>query len=76
MLSVASVLCWMSSVHACLLSLSRVRFFGTPWSPSGSSVHGVSQARILEWVAISSSRCGKKKSLCEMNSLGISEPHG
>ena len=25
-------------------------------SPSGSSVHGVLQARILEWVAISSSR--------------------
>ena len=25
-------------------------------SPSGSSVHGMSQARILEWVAISSSR--------------------
>ena len=31
----------------------------TPWtdcSPQGSSVHGTSQARILEWVAISSSR--------------------
>ena len=26
------------------------------WSPPGSSVHGISQARILEWVAISSSR--------------------
>ena len=25
-------------------------------SPSGSSVHGILQARILEWVAISSSR--------------------
>ena len=25
-------------------------------SPSGSSVHGISQARILEWVAISSCR--------------------
>ena len=25
-------------------------------SPSGSSVHGIFQARILEWVAISSSR--------------------
>ena len=33
--------------------------FGTPWticSPPGSSVHGISQARILEWVAISFSR--------------------
>jgi len=26
------------------------------WSPSGSSVHGISQAKILEWLAISSSR--------------------
>ena len=26
------------------------------WSPPGSSVHGVLQARILEWVAISFSR--------------------
>ena len=25
-------------------------------SPSGSSVHGISQARVLEWVAISFSR--------------------
>ena len=23
------------------------------WSPPGSSVHGISQARILEWIAIS-----------------------
>ena len=28
----------------------------TPWSLPGSSVHGISQARILERVAISSSR--------------------
>ena len=28
----------------------------TPWSPPGSSVHGISQARILEWFAISFSR--------------------
>ena len=26
------------------------------YSPPGSSVHGILQARILEWVAISSSR--------------------
>ena len=40
-------------------SLSRVRLFATPWtvgSPPGSSVHGILQARILEWVAISFSR--------------------
>ena len=26
------------------------------YSPPGSSIHGISQARILEWVAISSSK--------------------
>ena len=36
--------------------LSRVRLFATTWSPPGSSDHGILQARILEWVAISSSR--------------------
>ena len=40
-------------------SLSRVRLFETPWtvcSLPGSSVHWIHQARIVEWVAISSSR--------------------
>ena len=39
-------------------SLSHVRLFATPWTVahSGSSVHGILQARILEWVAISFSR--------------------
>ena len=39
-------------------SLSRVQLFVTPtdWSPQGSSVHGISQARILERIAIYSSR--------------------
>ena len=39
----------------CAQLLSRVRPFAVPWdcSPPGSSVHGISQARILEWVAIS-----------------------
>ena len=37
---------------------SHVRLFETPvdCSPPGSSLHGVLQARILEWVAISYSR--------------------
>ena len=30
------------------------------WSPPGSSVHGIFQARILEWVAISSSRASSQ----------------
>ncbi|MES6020832.1 hypothetical protein U6W19_12325, partial [Cutibacterium acnes] len=40
-------------------SFSHVQLFATPWtthSPPGSSVHGILQARILEWVAISFSR--------------------
>ena len=39
--------------------LSHVQLFATPWtvcSLSGSSVHGILHARILEWVAISFSR--------------------
>ena len=41
-----------------LKSLSRVQLFGTPWDCSlpGSSVHGIFQARVLEWVAMSFSR--------------------
>ena len=35
-------------------SLSRIRLFATPWTVArGSSVPGISQARILEWIAIS-----------------------
>ena len=42
----------------CCVVLSRVWLFSTPWTAAcpGSSVHGISQARILEWVAISYSR--------------------
>ena len=42
---------------ACMLSrFSHVWCFATPWTPSGSSVQGILQARILEWVARPSSR--------------------
>ena len=45
---------------ACMLScFSCVRLFANPWtvcSPPGSSVHGILQARKLEWVALPSSR--------------------
>ena len=42
-------------------SLSRVRLFSTPldYSLSGSSIHGILQAKILEWVAITFSRTVK-----------------
>ena len=45
-------------VSTCMLSHSVVSYSLTPWtcSPPGSSCHGISKARILEWVAISFSR--------------------
>ena len=43
--------------YMCVCVLSHVQLFETPdYSPPGSSIHGISQARILERVAISSSR--------------------
>ena len=36
-----------------LVTKSCLTPFSTPWSPPGSSVHGISQPSILEWVAIS-----------------------
>ena len=45
------------SLHACTLShFSHVQFWVALWTPPGSSVHGILQARILEWVAVPSSR--------------------
>ena len=46
-------------LHACMLSgFSCVWLFASLWTynPPGSSVHGIFQARILEWDAIFSSR--------------------
>ena len=42
----------------CACMLTCVQLFVTPWivAHPRSSVHGISQARILEWVAMSSSR--------------------
>ena len=42
----------------CVQSLSCVWLFATPWTvvPPRSSVHGIFQARIVEWVAISFSK--------------------
>ena len=37
-------------------SLSRVRLFVTPRTIACSSVHGIFQVRLLEWVAISFSK--------------------
>ena len=37
-------------------SLSRVQLLAAPWTPPGSSVHRILQARTLQWVAIPFSR--------------------
>ena len=51
---------WMSGEIFCMCAQScpTLTTTWTPWTvtPPGSSVHGISQARILEWVAISFSR--------------------
>ena len=48
---------WNTHGWSCSQSLSPVWLFATPvYSLTGSSVHGIIQARILEWVAFSSSR--------------------
>ena len=45
------------SMHACSVAQSCLTLSdSTDFSPPGSSVHGITQARILEWVAISFSR--------------------
>ena len=43
-------------LHAKLLQLYLTLCNPMDYNPPGSSVHGISQARILEWVAISFSR--------------------
>ena len=51
-------LCLKVTCHLCVCCVFIVLLFVTPMDCSlpGSSVHGIFQARILEWVAISSSR--------------------
>ena len=36
--------------------VTGLNWTGLDWSPPGSSVHGISQAKILEWVAVCFSR--------------------
>ena len=43
-------------VYVLVTQLCQTLCHPTDYSPPGSSVHGLSQARILEWVAIPSSR--------------------
>ena len=61
-------------------SLSCVRLSVTPWtihSPPGSSVHGILQARILEWVASPSSNPGTAPRSLTLQADSLpSEPQG
>ena len=51
------VFCFSFLFYLCLVAkLCLTQYNPMDCSLSGSSVHGLSQARILEWVAISSSR--------------------
>ena len=44
-------------MHACIWSLSCVRLFAIPWTVTCQALlHGIFQARILEWAVISYSR--------------------
>ena len=57
---------------ACMLNrFSQVWLFATVWTISlpGSSVHGVLQARILEWTAVSSSR-GSSQPCASISCIG------
>ena len=47
--------------YTILLSLAWLICNPMDYSPPGSSVHGISQARILEWVAISFSRGSSRR---------------
>ena len=75
--------CLASIVIVVVWSLSCVRLFCDPMdcSPPGSSVYGISQARILEWVAISFSRRSSwlrdwTHISCTANRLFTTEPPG
>ena len=47
---------YLINVHAKLLQLCPTLSDPMDYSPPGSSVHGILQARVLEWVAVPSSR--------------------
>ena len=54
---VVSIYRWINKEYVCACSVSRVRLCNlVNWSPPGSSVHGIFQVRILEWVATAYSK--------------------
>ena len=71
-----------AGVSVCVLAAQLGLTFCNPSSPPGSSLQGILQARILEWVAISFSRGNLPDSEIEPRSLALqadsfpSEPPG
>ena len=49
-----------------LSHFSHVRLLATPWT-AGSSIHGIFQARVLEWVAIAFSTIALEEELKVLN---------
>ena len=69
----------LANVNVKVKSLSRVRLCDPmDCSPPGSSVHGILQARILEWVAISFSRgSSRPRDQTQVSHIALtSEPPG
>ena len=65
-------------VHSKLLQLCLTLCYPMDYSPPGSSVHGILQARILEWAALPSSSRSKQPLLClllwQAGSLSLEPP--
>ena len=58
---------WTQSLQSCLTSCDPVDY-----SPRGSSVHGILQERVLEWVAMPSSGDIEPRSALQVESLPLS----
>ena len=68
---------WWAAIYGVAQSRIRLkRLSSSSSSLPGSSVHGISQAKILEWVAISFSRGIDPVSAALVSSLFTTEPPG
>ena len=60
------------TASGCVQPLGLVQLFCNPMdNPPGSSVHGIFQAGILEWVAISSTNCFRNPDLWDSHNLEL-----
>ena len=70
MILFSSLFGYQSYVHVLVIQSCPILCDPMDCGPPGSSVHGILQAKILEWVAISFSR-GSSQSGIEPESLGL-----